>query len=69
MRECYYARSANVLGEKETLEHHGQRASKLCGEFLKPIGYTEIGAILGGLHDFGKASERFAEVLEGSGCM
>ncbi len=65
MRECYYARSANVLGEKETLEHHGQRASKLCGEFLKPIGYTEIGAILGGLHDFGKASERFAEVLEG----
>ena len=65
MRECYYARSANVFGEKETLEHHAQRASKLCGEFLKPIGYTEIGAILGGLHDFGKASERFAEVLEG----
>ena len=65
MRECYYARSANASGEKETLGHHAQRASKLCGEFLKPIDYAEIGTVLGGLHDFGKASERFAEVLEG----
>lgn len=65
MRECYYARSANAAGEKETLGHHAQRVSSLCGEFLKPLGYTEIGNILGGYHDFGKASERFAEVLEG----
>lgn len=65
MREYYYARSANALGEKETLGHHAQRVSTLCGEFLKPLGYTEIGNVLGGLHDFGKASERFAEVLEG----
>lgn len=64
MRECFYARSANTSGKKETLEHHVQRVSRLCGEFLKPIGYTEIGNVLGGLHDFGKASERFAEVLE-----
>lgn len=65
MRECFYARSANASGEKETLRHHAQRVSQLCGEFLKPIGYTEIGNALGGLHDFGKASDRFAEVLEG----
>lgn len=65
MRRCYYARSANASGEKETLGHHAQRVSTLCGDFLKPIGYAEIGNILGGLHDFGKASERFAEVLEG----
>lgn len=65
MGECYYARSANASGKKETLACHAQRASELCGEFLKPIGYTEIGTILGGLHDFGKASECFAEVLEG----
>ncbi len=65
MRECYYARSANASGEKETLSHHAQRVSTLCGEFLKPMGYAEIGNILGGLHDFGKAGERFAEVLEG----
>lgn len=65
MRERYYARSANASGEKETLACHAQRASELCGEFLKPIGFAEIGAILGGLHDFGKASDRFAEVLEG----
>ncbi len=65
MRECYYARSANASGEKEPLACHAQRASELCSEFLKPIGYVEIGTVLGGLHDFGKASERFAEVLEG----
>lgn len=65
MRERYYARSANSVGKKETLGHHAQRASELCNEFLRPIGYTEIGSILGGLHDFGKASEKFAEVLEG----
>ena len=65
MHECYYARSANASGEKETLGHHAQRASNLCSEFLKPIGYAEIGSVLGGLHDFGKASKRFAEVLEG----
>lgn len=65
MRECFYARSANASGEKETLEHHVQRVSWLCGEFLKPIGYTEIGNVLGGWHDFGKTSKRFAEVLEG----
>lgn len=65
MGENFYARSANAFGERETLRHHAQRASKLCSEFLRPIGYSEIGSILGGLHDFGKASERFAEVLEG----
>ncbi len=65
MRKCYYARSANKSGEKETLESHAQRAGRLCSEFLKPVGYSEIGHILGGLHDFGKASEIFAEVLEG----
>lgn len=65
MRECFYARSTNKFGEKETLKHHAQRVSQLCGEFLKPIGYEEIGKVLGGWHDFGKSSERFAEVLEG----
>ncbi len=65
MEKCYYARSANATGKRETLGHHAQRASELCGEFLKPLDYTEIGAIMGGLHDFGKASKRFAEVLEG----
>lgn len=64
MGEPFYARSANASGEKETLACHVQRASELCGRFLEPVGYTEIGNILGGLHDFGKASERFAKVLE-----
>lgn len=65
MGERYYARSANASGKKETVAHHVQRVSELCGEFLKPIGFEEIGKILGGFHDFGKVSRRFAEVLEG----
>lgn len=48
-----YARSANVAGEKETLEHHLRRASELCGEFLKPVGM---------LHDFGKSGKRFQKL-------
>lgn len=65
MRKCYYSRSANDSGEKELLRNHLRRVSQLCGEFLRPIGYEKAGNALGGLHDFGKASERFAEVLEG----
>ncbi len=65
MTECYYARSPNATGKRETLGHHAQRAGELCSDFLKPIGYSEIGTLLGGLHDFGKASKRFTEVLEG----
>ena len=65
MRKCFYSRSANDSGEKELLRNHLRRVSQLCGEFLRPIGYEKAGNALGGLHDFGKASERFAEVLEG----
>lgn len=64
MHARFYARSANASGKKETLGHHVQRVSNLCGKFLEPIGYTEIGHVLGGWHDFGKCSEIFAEVLE-----
>ena len=60
----YYARSQNADGEKETVEHHLQRAGELCGEFLEPIGYHDWGLTLGEAHDFGKFSSLFAEVLE-----
>lgn len=60
----YYARSQNEDGEKETVEHHLQRAGELCGGFLEPIGYRDWGMTLGETHDFGKFSPLFAEVLE-----
>lgn len=65
MRKCYYARSANASGKRETVGEHLERVSSLCSTFLEPMGYAEIGKALGGLHDFGKESEKFAEVLEG----
>lgn len=61
----YYARHANYIGEKETVEHHLQCVSKLCGEFAEAFGFTAEGQAMGVLHDFGKYSEAFQQVLEG----
>ena len=59
----YYARSANAQGELETVQHHLIRVAELCGLFLEPIGYSDLGQFLGALHDFGKYSPLFLEVL------
>ena len=64
IKKCYYARSENSSGERETVEHHLKRVSQLGSEFLEPIGYKEVGKVLGGYHDWGKYGLRFAEVLE-----
>ncbi len=61
----YFARSANDAGEKETVTHHLQRSAELCSQFLSPIGYEDWGTMLGWLHDFGKISEKFQDVLDG----
>lgn len=59
----YYARSANAQGERETVQHHLIRVAELCGLFLEPIGYSDLGQFLGALHDFGKYSPLFSDVL------
>lgn len=59
----YYARSENDAGEKELVSHHLRRSAQLCAEFLEPLGYQNWGKILGTLHDFGKLSEAFQQVL------
>lgn len=61
----YYARSENALGEKETIQHHLARVGELCGMFLGPLGYDGWGEQMGQLHDFGKWSEDFQQVLAG----
>lgn len=59
----YYARSPNQAGEWETVPHHLQRAAALCSEFLSCIGYEDWGRAAALLHDFGKYSDMFADVL------
>lgn len=61
----YYARSKNENGEKETVKHHLKRTSKLCAEYTEQFTSKEIGECMGLLHDFGKYSERFQNVLDG----
>lgn len=61
----YYARQANNMGEKETVKHHLQFVSRLCGEFAEVFGCTAEGHAMGMLHDFGKYSESFQQVLDG----
>lgn len=63
--DIYYARSENDLGEKETIQHHLARAGELCREFLEPLGYGGWGTQMGQLHDLGKWSEDFQQVLSG----
>ena len=59
----YYARSENDAGEKELVSHHLSRSAQLCEEFLTPLGYGHWGTILGSMHDFGKFSDAFQQVL------
>ncbi len=42
-----------------------QRVGEMCGGFLEPIHCGAIGRLLGRLHDFGKLSPLFREVLSG----
>ena len=59
----FYAKSENAMGEKETLSHHLHRVSELCEKFASDFHCEEYGALLGAVHDLGKASETFQDVL------
>lgn len=59
----FYAKSENAMGEKETLSHHLHRVSKLCEKFASDFHCEAYGALLGAVHDLGKASETFQDVL------
>ncbi|MEG2456028.1 MAG: CRISPR-associated endonuclease Cas3'', partial [Oscillospiraceae bacterium] len=63
MEKPFYARSGNQSGEWETAAHHLNRAGTLCADFADEFGCREAGEILGKLHDLGKISKSFQEVL------
>lgn len=63
--EKYYAKSPNSQGQMETVQHHLLRTGELCSAFLSVLGWKDVGEILGKLHDFGKYSILFQQVLKG----
>lgn len=59
----YYSRKNGQ--EKEYLIHHLKRTGELCEEFTSSFNHKKIGRILGQMHDIGKRTEKFQEVLDG----
>jgi CRISPR-associated endonuclease/helicase Cas3 len=52
----------------QSLDEHLKAVSKRAGNFASKIGMKETGEVLGLLHDFGKASEKFQRyILSGEG--
>ncbi len=64
----YYARSENESGNMETVQHHLLRTAELCKEFADSFGCAEAGNWMGLLHDLGKYSPRFQDVLTHTAC-
>ena len=50
-------------GEEQLLKNHLFETSELSGQFAKKVELSEIGKIMGLLHDFGKASDEFQDYL------
>ncbi|EJW94087.1 protein containing CRISPR-associated HD domain protein, partial [gut metagenome] len=62
----YYAKSANSQHKAIILKEHLGRVSILAQIFGEEIGMPYATKILGGVHDFGKYSESFQGVLQGT---
>ena len=59
----YYSRKNG--DEKELLKDHLLKTSKLCEEFMSEFGMPVTGRVIGRLHDIGKHTKKFQEVLFG----
>lgn len=64
--EVYYAKSNNSQHEAIILKEHLERVSALAQIFGEEIGMTHATQIVGKCHDFGKYSESFQGVLQGT---
>lgn len=61
MSQIFYARKN---GEKlETVEEHCKKVSKMAGEYTDKFTHKSIGQLLGFLHDIGKNTDMFQNVL------
>ena len=61
----YYAKSKNPQGHQETVKEHLQKVGLLAREYGEPLGLGEAAALEGTVHDFGKYTQAFQDVLKG----
>jgi len=61
----FYART-DKSGKPELLEHHSELVAKKTAEYADLLGCRTIGELCGALHDCGKRTKKFQEVLFGS---
>lgn len=62
----YYAKSADEHGDRLTNREHLQQVSALACRFGAEVGMPLCGEMAGLLHDFGKYSQAFQRVLDGT---
>lgn len=60
----YYSRKKG--NDKELLEEHLRKTSVLCEQFMSKFGMPVTGRVIGRLHDIGKHTKKFQEVLFGN---
>ena len=58
----YLSRKDN-FGNKEYLNEHLRKVSDLCGEYCSEFSDKQLGMFIGYIHDIGKRTERFQNVL------
>lgn len=61
----YYAKSSNRQGHRETVKEHLQKVADLAQEYGEPLELGDAAALAGQVHDFGKYSIAFQEVMKG----
>ena len=63
--EQYYAKSKRKDGTQAFVKEHLEEVSEKAGVFGEQIGSRKTAELCGKLHDFGKYSRSFQDVLEG----
>ncbi len=66
MNKIYYAKSKLPNGSQPTVKEHLSAVAKLAKQYGEVFGRGEEARVAGLLHDFGKYSDDFAEVLQGN---
>ena len=62
----YYAKSKNPQGHQEAVKEHLQKAAALAREYGEALGLADVAELEGLVHDFGKYTKSFQDVLKGT---
>lgn len=62
----YYAKSKNPQGHQEAVKEHLQKAAALARGYGEALGLADVAELEGLVHDFGKYTKSFQDVLKGT---